>query len=102
VVPKPGQPRGVAARDRVAQRPSGSADGSSFFDGLNVDRATGIVDQPRRPRFKACTNYDNCVGGGIRTEIGLRVKAGPELVHLAEVKVAQPGDAQAGARRVVA
>jgi hypothetical protein len=39
-----------------------SADGSTFFDGLSVDNATGIVDQPRLPRFKAYTNYDNYVG----------------------------------------
>jgi len=38
-----------------------SADGSSFFDGLIVDNATGIVDQPRLPRFKGYTNYDNYV-----------------------------------------
>ncbi|ODN69981.1 DUF2793 domain-containing protein [Methylobrevis pamukkalensis] len=38
-----------------------SADGSIFFDGLSVDNATGIVDQPRLPRFKAWTNYDNYV-----------------------------------------
>ena len=38
-----------------------SADGSSFFDGLIVDNANGIVDQPRLPRFKAYTNYDNYV-----------------------------------------
>ena len=25
-----------------------SADGSTFFDGLSVDNATGVVDQPRR------------------------------------------------------
>ena len=30
-----------------------SADGSTFFDGLSVDNATGIVDQPQLPRFKA-------------------------------------------------
>ena len=30
-----------------------SADGSTFFDGLSVDNASGIVDQPRLPRFKA-------------------------------------------------
>ena len=48
-----------------------SADGSTFFDGLSVDNATGIVDQPRLPRFKACTNYDNYVGVGTWTKIGL-------------------------------
>ena len=40
------------------------ADGSTFFDGLSVDNATGIVDQLRLPRFKAYTNYDNYVGVG--------------------------------------
>ena len=39
-----------------------SADGSSFFDGLIVDNTNGIVDQPRLPRFKAYTNFDNYVG----------------------------------------
>jgi len=48
-----------------------SADGSTFFDGLSVDNATGIVDQPRLPRFKAYTNYDNYVGIGTWTKIGL-------------------------------
>ena len=48
-----------------------SADGSTFFDGLNVDNSTGIVDLPRLPRFKAYTNYDNYVGVGIWTKIGL-------------------------------
>jgi hypothetical protein len=38
-----------------------SADGSTFFDGLIVDNANGIVDQPRLPRFKAYTNFDNYV-----------------------------------------
>jgi len=36
-----------------------SADGSTFFDGLIVDNANGIVDQPQLRRFKAYTNYDN-------------------------------------------
>jgi hypothetical protein len=48
-----------------------SADGSSFFDGLSVDNATGIVDLPQLPRFKAWTNYDNYVGVGTWTKIGL-------------------------------
>lgn len=48
-----------------------SADGSIFFDGLSVDNATGIVDQPRLPRFKAYTNYDNNVGVGTWTKIGI-------------------------------
>ena len=48
-----------------------SADGSTFFDGLSVDNATGIVDQPRLPRIKEYTNYDNYVGVGAWTKIGL-------------------------------
>ena len=50
-----------------------SADGSTFFDGLSVDNATGIVDQPRLPRFKAYTNY-NYVGVGAWTKIGLKYR----------------------------
>jgi len=38
-----------------------SADGASFFDGLLVDNTNGIVDQPRLPRFKGYTNFDNYV-----------------------------------------
>ena len=48
-----------------------SADGSTLFDGLSVDNATGIVDQPRLPRFKAYTNYDNYVGVGTWTKIAI-------------------------------
>lgn len=48
-----------------------SADGSSFFDGLIVDNATGIVDQPRLPRFKGYTNYDNYVAVDTWTKIGI-------------------------------
>ncbi|PPB79401.1 uncharacterized protein DUF2793 [Albidovulum inexpectatum] len=48
-----------------------SADGNTFFDGLSVDNATGIVDQPRLPRFKAYTNYDNYVGVGTWTKIAI-------------------------------
>ena len=48
-----------------------SADGSTFFDGLSVDNATGIVDQPRLPRFKSYTNYDNYVGVGTWTKIAI-------------------------------
>ena len=48
-----------------------SPDGSTFFDGLIVDNATGIVDQPRLPRFKGFTNYDNYVGVDTWTTIGI-------------------------------
>ena len=36
-----------------------SPDGTTFFDGLVISNATGIVDQPRLPRFKGTTNFDN-------------------------------------------
>jgi hypothetical protein len=48
-----------------------SVDGSTFFDGLIVDNATGIVDLPRLPRFKGYTNYDNYVGIDTWTKIGI-------------------------------
>lgn len=48
-----------------------SADGSSFFDGLIVDNTNGIVDQPRLPRFKGYTNYDNYVAVDTWTKIGI-------------------------------
>lgn len=48
-----------------------SVDGSTFFDGLIVDNTNGIVDQPQLPRFKAYTNYDNYVGVGAWTKIGI-------------------------------
>ncbi|WP_417607854.1 DUF2793 domain-containing protein [Primorskyibacter flagellatus] len=48
-----------------------SPDGSTFFDGLIVDNTSGIVDQPRLPRFKAYTDYDNYVAVGTWTKIGL-------------------------------
>ena len=48
-----------------------STDGSTFFDGLSVDNTTGIVEQPNLPRFKAYTNYDNYIGVGTWTKIGL-------------------------------
>ncbi|WP_075223169.1 DUF2793 domain-containing protein [Acuticoccus yangtzensis] len=38
-----------------------SADGSSWNDAFVVDRNSGIVSEPNRPRFKAYTNYDNYV-----------------------------------------
>jgi len=48
-----------------------SADGSSFFDGLIVDNASGIVDQPRLPRFKGYTNFDNYVAIDTWTKIAI-------------------------------
>ena len=48
-----------------------SADGSSFFDGFIVDNSNGIVDQPRLPRFKGYTNFDNYVAVDTWTKIGI-------------------------------
>jgi len=48
-----------------------SADGSAFFDGFIVDNETGIVDQPRLPRFKGYTNFDNYVAVDTWTKIGI-------------------------------
>ena len=48
-----------------------SADGSSFFDGLIVDNANGIVDQPRLPRFKGYTNFDNYAAVDTWTKIAI-------------------------------
>jgi hypothetical protein len=48
-----------------------SADGSTFFDGLIVDNANGILDQPRLPRFKGYTNFDNYVAVDTWTKIAI-------------------------------
>jgi hypothetical protein len=42
-------------RFRIAVSP----DGAAFQDALRIDDATGVVDLPRTPRFKAHTNFDN-------------------------------------------
>ncbi|KAB2538570.1 hypothetical protein AL035_19200 [Salipiger aestuarii] len=60
---------GLFGSDRL--RLAVSPDGSTFFDGLIVDNTSGIVDQPRLPRFKAYTDYDNYVGVGTWTRIAL-------------------------------
>jgi hypothetical protein len=48
-------------------------DGSTFHDALSIDTSTGIADQPARPRFKAHTNYDNYIGVGTWTKLGINV-----------------------------
>lgn len=48
-----------------------SQDGSAFFDGFIVDNANGIIDQPRLPRFKGYTNYDNYVAVDTWTKLGI-------------------------------
>ncbi|MBP7000695.1 DUF2793 domain-containing protein [Amaricoccus sp.] len=52
-------------------RVSVSADGATFRDALSVDDATAIVDQPRLPRFKASTNFDNYVALDTWTKIAV-------------------------------
>ncbi len=48
-----------------------SDDGNTFFDAFTVDRLTGIIEQPRLPRFKGYTNYDNYVGVDTWTKIAI-------------------------------
>ena len=48
-----------------------SNDGLSFFDGLILDNANGVVELPRLPRFKGYTNYDNYVATGAWTKIAI-------------------------------
>ena len=62
---------GMFGSDRL--RIAVSPDGSGFRDALCVDPATGIVDQPNLPLFKAGTNYDNYVATGSWTTLGINV-----------------------------
>ncbi|MDP5308647.1 DUF2793 domain-containing protein [Paracoccus spongiarum] len=62
---------GMFGSDRL--RIAVSPDGSNFRDALGVDPATGIVDQPNLPRFKAYTNYDNYVATDSWTTLGINV-----------------------------
>lgn len=48
-----------------------SADGATFNDGLSIDDATGIVDMPRLPRFKAFANFDVFVPVDTWTKIAI-------------------------------
>jgi hypothetical protein len=50
-----------------------SADGATFRDALSIDDATGIVDQPRLPRFRAHTNFDNYAAIDVWTRIAINV-----------------------------
>jgi len=50
-------------------RLSTSPDGSTFFDGLIIDNATGSVEQPQLPRFKGVTNFDNFVSADTWSKI---------------------------------
>ncbi|WP_299499988.1 DUF2793 domain-containing protein [uncultured Roseobacter sp.] len=48
-----------------------SSDGVAFRDGLIVDAATGIVDQPNLPQFKGVTNFDNYTAADAWTKIAI-------------------------------
>ena len=48
-----------------------SSDGTTYYDGLIVDAGTGIVDQPRLPRFKGVTNFDNFCAADTWTKIAI-------------------------------
>jgi hypothetical protein len=54
-------------------RVSVTPDGSTFQDALSIDTSSGIANQPTLPRFKAHTNYDNYVGVGAWTKLGINV-----------------------------
>ena len=54
-------------------RLSVTPDGSTFHDALNIDTSTGIAAQPKLPRFKAHTNYDNYISVGTWTKLGINV-----------------------------
>lgn len=54
-------------RFRVAVSP----DGSNFRDAISIDDATGVVDLPRLPRFKASANADQYVALDTWTKIAV-------------------------------
>jgi hypothetical protein len=56
-------------RFRIAVSPNGSA----FNDAISVHEASGIVDQPRLPRFKGYTNFDNVCPADVWTKIAINV-----------------------------
>jgi len=52
-------------------RLSVSQDGSNFLDGIIVDGATGITEQPNLPRFSGTTNFDNFGAQGAWIKIAI-------------------------------
>ncbi len=50
---------GLVASDDLTLKVS--PDGATWHEVLAVDRTSGIVTEPNRPRFKAYTNYDNFI-----------------------------------------
>lgn len=54
-------------------RLSTSPDGATFFDGISINVATGVVDQPHLPRFKAVTDFDNYCAADVWIKLGINV-----------------------------
>jgi hypothetical protein len=52
-------------------RLSVTPDGTNFNDALTIDPATGITNQPKLPRFKASTNFDNFLLQGVWTTVAM-------------------------------
>lgn len=50
-----------------------SANGVDFQDGLIVDAASGVVEQPNLPRFKGTTNFDNYTAADVWNTIAINV-----------------------------
>lgn len=48
-----------------------SPDGSSWHEAFAIDRASGLVSEPNRPRFKAYTNYENYIPINTWTKVGI-------------------------------
>lgn len=57
-----------------------SDDGTTFYDGLILNSGSGIVDQPRLPRFKGKTNFDNYGAADVWTRIAINDMAYNEQV----------------------
>lgn len=52
-------------------RLSVTPDGTNFHDAISIDPATGIADQPRLPRFKGSTDFDNYITEDVWSTIGI-------------------------------
>lgn len=56
-------------------RVSVTDDGTNFRDGLEIDSATGVVNQPNLPRFTGTTNFDNFGAVGTWVTIAINTLA---------------------------
>lgn len=64
---------GLSGPDRF--RIAVSPDGTAFRDAIAIDAASGVAEQPRLPRFKAHTNFDNYVAQEVWTTIAINEAA---------------------------